>query len=134
MRFVKHFQRENPQGKVFVTSGLGGMSGAQPKAGNIAGCITVCAEVNAVAAHKRHQQGWVDELIDNMPSLLSRTKQAIEQQEVVSIAYVGNIVEVWESFMKTIFLLPSVLTKLLYTILGQAVIIQQDYLLKQQTK
>jgi urocanate hydratase len=110
------------------------MSGAQPKAGNIAGCITVCAEVNAVAAHKRHQQGWVDELIDNMPSLLSRTKQAIEQQEVVSIAYVGNIVEVWESFMKTIFLLPSVLTKLLYTILGRAVIIQQDYLLKQQTK
>jgi urocanate hydratase len=74
------------------------MSGAQPKAGNIAGCITVCAEVNAVAAHKRHQQGWVDELIDNMPSLLSRTKQAIEQQEAVSIAYVGNIVEVWESF------------------------------------
>ncbi|MDI9882204.1 urocanate hydratase [Flectobacillus longus] len=89
---------EHPRGKVFVTSGLGGMSGAQPKAGNIAGCITVCAEVNAVAAHKRHQQGWVDELIDNMPSLLSRTKQAIEQQEVVSIAYVGNIVEVWESF------------------------------------
>lgn len=89
---------ENTRGKVFVTSGLGGMSGAQPKAGNIAGCITVCAEVNAVAAHKRHQQGWVDELIDNMSSLLSRTKQAIEQQEVVSIAYVGNIVEVWESF------------------------------------
>ncbi|MGX7686779.1 urocanate hydratase [Flectobacillus roseus] len=89
---------ESPRGKVFVTSGLGGMSGAQPKAGNIAGCITICAEVNAVAAHKRHQQGWVDELIENMPSLIFRAKQAIEQQEVVSIAYVGNIVEVWESF------------------------------------
>lgn len=58
---------ESPKGKIFLTAGLGGMSGAQPKAGNIANCITVCAEVNPKAATKRHQQGWVDELIDNMP-------------------------------------------------------------------
>lgn len=89
---------ENPQGKIFLTAGLGGMSGAQPKAGNIANCITVCAEVNSKAATKRHQQGWVDELIDNMDGLIERVKQAQANQEVVSIAYIGNIVDVWESF------------------------------------
>ena len=89
---------ESPQGKVFLTAGLGGMSGAQPKAGNIANCITVCAEVNPKAATKRHQQGWVDELIDNMDDLISRVKQAQQNEEVVSIAYIGNVVEVWESF------------------------------------
>ena len=92
-------------GKVFVTSGLGGMSGAQPKAGNIANCITVCAEVNAHAATKRHQQGWVDELIDNMDDLIARVTQAQAHEEVVSIAYIGNIVDVWESFYeKEIFI------------------------------
>ncbi|MCV6628914.1 MAG: urocanate hydratase [Flavobacteriaceae bacterium] len=91
---------ENSKGKIFLTAGLGGMSGAQPKAGNIAGCITICAEVNPNAAMKRHQQGWVDELIDSMPTLLERTKKAIEQEEVVSIAYIGNIVEIWEQFYK----------------------------------
>jgi urocanate hydratase len=89
---------EGPQGKIFLTAGLGGMSGAQPKAGNIANCITVCAEVNASAATKRHQQGWVDELIDNMDNLVARVKEAQANEEVVSIAYIGNIVDVWESF------------------------------------
>jgi len=89
---------ENPQGKIFLTAGLGGMSGAQPKAGNIANCVTVCAEVNANAATKRHQQGWVDELIDNMDALVTRVKAAQANEEVVSIAYIGNIVDVWESF------------------------------------
>jgi urocanate hydratase len=87
-------------GKIFLTAGLGGMSGAQPKAGNIAGCITICAEVNAAAAHKRHEQGWVDVLISDMPSLLERVISAQQNKEVVSIAYVGNIVEVWEAFDK----------------------------------
>ncbi|UIR57727.1 urocanate hydratase [Sphingobacterium sp. SRCM116780] len=86
------------QGKVFLTSGLGGMSGAQPKAGNIAGCITVCAEVNPTAARKRHQQGWVDVLVDDINQLLERVKQAIQLKEVISIAYIGNIVTVWEVF------------------------------------
>lgn len=87
-----------PAGKIFLTAGLGGMSGAQPKAGNIAGCVTVCAEVNPNAAYKRHEQGWVDELIDDLGSLVSRVKQAKEQKEIVSIAYVGNVVDVWERF------------------------------------
>ena len=89
---------ETSKGKIFLTAGLGGMSGAQPKAGNIANCITVCAEVNANAATKRHQQGWVDELIDNMDELVARVKEAQTNEEVVSIAYIGNIVDVWEGF------------------------------------
>ncbi|RDY57878.1 urocanate hydratase [Flagellimonas nanhaiensis] len=89
-----------PKGKVFLTAGLGGMSGAQPKAGNIAECITVCAEVNPEAAKKRHQQGWVDELIEDMDTLVSRTKQAIANNETVSLAYIGNVVEVWERFFE----------------------------------
>ena len=89
---------DSPRGKIFLTAGLGGMSGAQPKAGNIANCVTVCAEVNAKAATKRHQQGWVDELIDNMTELVARVKTAQANEEVVSIAYIGNIVDVWENF------------------------------------
>jgi urocanate hydratase len=89
---------EGLAGKLFVTSGLGGMSGAQPKAGNIAGCITVVAEVNSKAAHKRHQQGWVDEIIDSLDALVKRVKDAKESKEVVSLAYQGNIVDVWEKF------------------------------------
>ncbi|GGG96846.1 urocanate hydratase [Polaribacter pacificus] len=89
---------ETPTGKIFLTAGLGGMSGAQPKAGNIAGCITIAAEVNAKAATKRHEQGWVDVLIDNMDALIIRVKQAQENKEVVSIAYIGNVVEIWERF------------------------------------
>lgn len=90
---------ESPKGKIFLTAGLGGMSGAQPKAGNIANCITVCAEVNPKAAIKRHQQGWVDELIDNMPELVERVRKAQQNEEVVSIAFIGNVVDVWESFL-----------------------------------
>ncbi|MGC1515031.1 MAG: urocanate hydratase, partial [Maribacter sp.] len=78
--------------------GLGGMSGAQPKAGNTAGCITICAEVNPQAAIKRHEQGWVDELIHDMDTLVQRTRKAISQNEVVSLAFIGNVVEVWERF------------------------------------
>jgi urocanate hydratase len=89
---------ENPAGKIFLTSGLGGMSGAQPKAGNIAGCVTVCAEVNPNAAKKRHAQGWVDVLVDNLENLVSRVKEAQIANEIVSIAYIGNIVDVWERF------------------------------------
>ncbi|MFT5791394.1 MAG: urocanate hydratase [Saprospiraceae bacterium] len=89
---------ETPAGKIFLTAGLGGMSGAQPKAGNIAGCITIAAEVNPKAATKRHEQGWVDVLIDNMDDLIIRVQQAQENKEVVSIAFIGNIVDVWERF------------------------------------
>lgn len=95
-KIAKH--GEGLAGKLFLTAGLGGMSGAQPKAGNIAGCITVCAEVNPEAAEKRHSQGWVDELISDADELVLRVKKAKEQKEIVSIAYVGNIVEVWEKF------------------------------------
>ncbi|MEQ9403542.1 MAG: urocanate hydratase [Cyclobacteriaceae bacterium] len=97
--FRKKLQKnETPAGKIFLTAGLGGMSGAQPKAGNIAGCITICAEVNPNAATKRHQQGWVDELIDDMNQLVERTKKAKENREVVSLAFIGNVVDVWERF------------------------------------
>ncbi len=89
---------ETPAGKIFLTAGLGGMSGAQPKAGNIAGCITICAEVNDQASTKRHTQGWVDELISDISALVTRVKEAQSNSEVVSIAYQGNIVEVWEKF------------------------------------
>jgi len=87
-------------GKLFLTAGLGGMSGAQPKAGNIAGCITVVAEINIKAAQQRHSQGWVDELIEDINELCLRVKKAKENKEIVSIAYLGNIVEVWEQFEK----------------------------------
>jgi urocanate hydratase len=84
-------------GNVFVTSGLGGMSGAQPKAGNIAGCITVCAEMNPKAVHTRHSQGWVDEVVRTTDALVDRVKRAKANKEVVSIAFEGNIVHVWEA-------------------------------------
>ncbi|MFM7627990.1 MAG: urocanate hydratase [Algoriphagus sp.] len=85
-----------PKGKLFLTAGLGGMSGAQPKAGNIAGCVTLCAEINPAAAHKRHEQGWVDELFSDLDLLVARVKKAKSVQEVVSIAYLGNVVDIWE--------------------------------------
>jgi urocanate hydratase len=90
--------KENLSGKLFLTSGLGGMSGAQPKAGNIAGCITVCAEVNPKITEIRLSQGWVDEKISDLNQLVTRVKKAKTNKEVVSIAYLGNIVEVWEKF------------------------------------
>ena len=91
-------KEEHPNGKIFLTAGLGGMSGAQPKAGNIAGCITICAEVNSSAAKKRHAQGWVDVLIDDLDVLVKRTVAAQKNKEVVSIAFIGNIINVWEKF------------------------------------
>lgn len=89
---------EGLEGKLFVTAGLGGMSGAQPKAGNIAGCISVTAEVNPEATFKRHEQGWVDEVISDLDELCARVTKAKQDKEVVSIAYDGNIVDVWEKF------------------------------------
>lgn len=85
-------------GKLFVTSGLGGMSGAQPKAANISGVVSVTAEVNPMASYKRHEQGWVDEIISDLDELARRVKEAKANKEVVSIAYDGNIVDVWEKF------------------------------------
>ena len=89
---------KNPKGHIFLTAGLGGMSGAQPKAGTIAGCITVCAEVNAKAIQTRYAQGWVDEVIENIEALVERVKKAKENKEVLSIAYQGNVIDVWEAF------------------------------------
>ena len=83
-------------GVLFVTAGLGGMSGAQPKAGNIAGVVSVTAEINPLAAQKRFAQGWVDELHDNLDELLPRIRRAVAAKEVVSLAYVGNVVDLWE--------------------------------------
>jgi len=91
---------KSPEGGLFVTAGLGGMSGAQPKAGNIAGCISVTAEVNPKAVQTRHSQGWVDEVITDLYELSSRVRKAQENKETVSIAYQGNIVEVWEHFLR----------------------------------
>ncbi len=85
-------------GKLFVTSGLGGMSGAQPKAGNIAGVVSVTAEVNPEATFKRHEQGWVDEVISDLDELCVRVVKAKANKEIVSLAYNGNIVDVWEKF------------------------------------
>ena len=85
-------------GKLFVSSGLGGMSGAQPKAGNISGVVSVVAEINPAATYKRHEQGWVDEVIEDLDELVERVRQAKAEKEVVSIAYQGNIVDVWEKF------------------------------------
>ena len=89
---------KSPKGGLFVTSGLGGMSGAQPKAGNIAGCITVCAEVNPKITKIRHEQKWVDEIHENLDELVARVRKAQENEETVSLAYLGNVVEVWEKF------------------------------------
>jgi urocanate hydratase len=90
--------REDIKGKIFVTAGLGGMSGAQPKAGNIAGVISITAEVNPKAVHTRHSQGWVDEVFEDIHLLCQRVKKAQAAQEVVSLAYLGNVVEIWEVF------------------------------------
>ena len=89
---------KSPKGNLFVTAGLGGMSGAQPKAGNIAGCITVCAEVNPKITQVRLDQGWIDEKLTDLDSLVARVRLAKENKESVSLAYLGNIVDVWEKF------------------------------------
>ena len=85
-----------PAGLLFVTAGLGGMSGAQPKAGNIAGVVSVTAEINPLAAEKRYRQGWVDELHRDLDALMDRIRKAVSAKEVVSLAYVGNVVDLWE--------------------------------------
>jgi urocanate hydratase len=90
--------KKSPLGHLFVTSGLGGMSGAQPKAGNIAGCITVCAEVNAKITHIRHSQGWINEVFEDIDKLVNRVKLAKTNMEIISIAYLGNVVDIWERF------------------------------------
>ena len=90
--------KKTPTGGLFVTSGLGGMSGAQPKAGNIAGCITVCAEVNPKITKIRHSQGWINEVFENINLLVDRVKLAKNNLETVSIAYLGNVVDIWEKF------------------------------------
>ena len=89
---------KSPEGNLFVTAGLGGMSGAQPKAGNIAGCITVCAEVNPKITQLRLDQGWIDEKLTDLDKLVARVRLAKKNKETVSLAYLGNIVEVWEKF------------------------------------
>lgn len=91
---------EGLAGKLFVTAGLGGMSGAQPKAGNIAGCVSITAEINPKATHTRHSQGWVDEVIDDLDVLMKRVRKAKAGKEVVSIAYQGNVVDLWERLAK----------------------------------
>jgi len=90
--------KKAPSGSIFLTSGLGGMSGAQPKAGSIAGCITVCAEVNPKITKIRHEQKWVNEVFEDLNHLVERVQIAQRNREVVSIAYLGNVVEVWEKF------------------------------------
>jgi urocanate hydratase len=89
---------EGLEGKLFITAGLGGMSGAQPKAGNIAGCISITAEVNPKAVETRHSQGWVDEVFEDLAALSVRVRKAQAEKEVVSFAYVGNVVDLWEYF------------------------------------
>ena len=89
-------ERKDARGMLFVSSGLGGMSGAQPKAGNISGVVSVVAEINPKAAQKRYDQGWVDELHDSLDELLPRIRRAVADREVVSLAYVGNVVDLWE--------------------------------------
>ena len=93
-RFAKG--QSDARGMLFVSSGLGGMSGAQPKAGNISQVVSVVAEINPKAAEKRHAQGWVDELHTSLDELLPRIRRAVEAKEVVSMAYVGNVVDLWE--------------------------------------
>ena len=94
----RKIDNKGTKGKLFVTAGLGGMSGAQPKAGNIAGVVSVTAEINPAATYKRHEQGWVDEVIKDLDELCSRVKKAVKKKEVVSIAYDGNIIDVWKKF------------------------------------
>tara|TARA_B100001109_G_scaffold255725_1_gene260368 strand:+ start:5788 stop:7791 length:2004 start_codon:yes stop_codon:yes gene_type:complete len=90
-------------GKLFVTAGLGGMSGAQPKAAKIAGAVSITAEINAKATHTRHSQGWVDEVFEDLDELLARTKQAQQNKEAVSLVYQGNVVDLWEKLVKENF-------------------------------
>ena len=91
-----HSRAGDKRSTLFVTAGLGGMSGAQPKAGNIAGVVSVTAEINPLAARKRFEQGWVDELHENLDELIPALKKAVAEKRIVSMAYVGNVVDLWE--------------------------------------
>ena len=91
-----HSKAGDERSTLFVTAGLGGMSGAQPKAGNIAGVVSVTAEINPKAAQKRYEQGWVDELHENLDELIPAIKKAVSEKKIVSMAYVGNVVDLWE--------------------------------------
>ena len=91
-----HSKAGDSRSTLFVTAGLGGMSGAQPKAGNIAGVVSVTAEINPLAANKRYEQGWVDELHTDLDELIPAIRKAVAEKRVVSMAYVGNIVDLWE--------------------------------------
>ncbi|MBQ9891832.1 MAG: urocanate hydratase [Bacteroidales bacterium] len=93
---TKGLNGDDRGGMLFVTAGLGGMSGAQPKAGDIAGVVSVTAEINPLAAGKRYEQGWVDELHQDLDLLIPRIRKAVEDREAVSLAYVGNVVDLWE--------------------------------------
>jgi urocanate hydratase len=95
---MKDESGSGPAGKLFVTAGLGGMSGAQPKAGNIAGVVSVTAEVNSAAAYKRHEQGWVDHLVTDLDELVSCVRASVDAKRAESYAFLGNVVEVWEAF------------------------------------
>ncbi len=90
------YPKKEMHGMLFVSSGLGGMSGAQPKAGNIAGVVSVVAEINPLAAQKRYDQGWVDEMHDNLDELIPAIRKAVDEKRTVSMAYVGNVVDLWE--------------------------------------
>ncbi len=96
----KKFGGKIPKGTLFVTAGLGGMSGAQPKAARIAGLVSITAEVNPKATYKRHEQGWVDEVYSNLDELIARTEKARKNGEAVSLAYDGNIVDLWEALVE----------------------------------
>jgi urocanate hydratase len=87
-------------GKLFVTAGLGGMSGAQPKAAKIAGCVSVTAEVNWKVLEKRHKQGWVDEIVRDLSELVQKVRKAQQEKSNTSFAYFGNVVDVWEKFLQ----------------------------------
>lgn len=97
---MKAAKGEGLGGMIFISSGLGGMSGAQPKAAKIAGVVGIVAEVNPAAAHKRHDQGWVDEIFSDLNALTKRAAEAVKNKEALSIAYVGNIVDLWEHLYK----------------------------------
>jgi len=97
---VEKYGKDPAEPVLFVSAGLGGMSGAQPKAGNIAGVVSVVAEVNPKAARKRHEQGWVDELTGDLDHLVQQVKEALRTGRVVSFGYVGNVVHVWERFLE----------------------------------
>ena len=93
-------EQTDTHGMLFVSAGLGGMSGAQPKAGNIAGVVSVVAEINPKAAMKRHEQGWVDEVHDNLDELIPAIREAVAKKKTVSMAYLGNVVDLWERLAK----------------------------------